>query len=195
MGAIYKHNLQDYINKYNLKYYVETGTGEGTCLMHCLKFNFKEYYSIEIYKQIFDEAIKKFNFNKNCNIILGNSYEVLPSILNKIDDNVLFFLDAHFPGADFHFETYTSTKDYDTRLPLKKEIETIVNNRDIKNDVFIIDDLRIYEDGPFENGNWSERKQLGGDGIDFINDLLGDTHLIERDYRDQGYIICKPKKL
>ncbi len=43
MGAIYKHNLENYISKYNLKYYIETGTGEGTCLIHSLKFNFKQY--------------------------------------------------------------------------------------------------------------------------------------------------------
>ena len=113
--------------------------------------------------------------------------------MDKLNGNVLFFLDAHFPGADFHYETYTSVTDYDTRLPLKKEIEAIVNNRNIKNDVFIIDDLRVYEDNEYSDGNWPLRKIAGGDGIDFIFDLLGNTHNIERDLRYQGFLIITPK--
>ena len=45
--------------------------------------------------------------------------------------------------------------------------------RDISNYVFIIDDLRIYEDNNYEHGNWSDRKIYGGDGIDFIYNLFG----------------------
>lgn len=193
MGAIYQHNVEYYMSKYTLDHYVETGTGEGTCLLHVLNFPFKQYFSIEIYKQVYDNVLPKFNNNKNCNIILGNSYEVIPTIIDKLNGNVLFFLDAHFPGADFHYETYTSVTDYDTRLPLKKEIEAIVNNRDIKNDVFIIDDLRVYEDNEYSDGNWPLRRVAGGDGIDFIFDLLGNTHNIERDLRYQGFLIITPK--
>ena len=105
----------------------------------------------------------------------------------------MFFLDAHFPGADFHYETYTSVEDYDTRLPLKKEIETIVSNRDTKNDVFIIDDLRVYEDNDYTDGNWPLRSVAGGDGIDFIYNYLSDTHDINKDLRYQGFLIITPK--
>lgn len=193
MGAIYQHNVEHYINKYNLEYYVETGTGEGTCLSHVLNFPFKKYYSVEIYKQVYDNVLPKFINNEKCNLILGNSYEVLPNILKETDGNILFFLDAHFPGADFHYETYTSVTDYDTRLPLKREIETIVNNRDVKNDVFIIDDLRVYEDNEYTDGNWGLRGVAGGDGIDFVFDLLDKTHVINRDLRYQGFLIITPK--
>jgi hypothetical protein len=102
-------------------------------------------------------------------------------------------LDAHFPGADFHFETYDSTKDYDTRLPLKKELETIKINRSNNKDVFIIDDLRVYEDNNYTDGNWSLRKEVGGDGIDFVYELFGQSHNIEKDLRYQGYLILTPK--
>jgi hypothetical protein len=193
MGAIYQHDVNHYINKYNLENYIETGTGEGTCLSHVLNFPFKKYYSVEIYKQVYKNVLPKFIKNENCNILLGNSYEVLPNILREISGNVLFFLDAHFPGADFHYETYTSVEDYDTRLPLKKEIETIVSNRDTKNDVFIIDDLRVYEDNDYTDGNWPLRSVAGGDGIDFIYNYLSDTHDINKDLRYQGFLIITPK--
>lgn len=195
MGALYQHDVNSYITKYNLEYYVETGTGEGTCLEHALKFNFIKLFSVEIYKQIFESANNKFKNIDNCKILLGNSYEVLPDILKDIDKNTLFFLDAHFPGADFHYETYTSVKDYDTRLPLKKELETIVNNKNIKNDVFIIDDLRVYEDGNYTDGNWPLRKEAGGDGIDFIYNIFSETHNIDKDLRYQGFLIITPKNV
>jgi hypothetical protein len=77
-------------------------------------------------------------------------------------------------------------------LPHFQRIEVIKSF--FENDYFIMDDLRIYEDGNFESGSWSDRQRIGGDGINFIYDLLSKTHFIERDYRNEGYIICKPLK-
>ena len=56
----------------------------------------------------------------------------------------------------------------------------------------VIDDLRIYEDGPFETGNWAERNLYGGDGIAFIEDLFEDTHFVVRSYNKQGFVILLP---
>lgn len=193
MGALYHHDVENIIKKYNILNYIETGTGEGACLSHALKFNFNLLYSVEIYQQIYDLAIKKFENNHNCHILKGNSFEVLPSVLNQVEGNCLFFLDAHFPGADFHYETYTSVSDYNTRLPLKKELDAIKSNRDISKDVFIIDDLRVYEDNNYTDGNWPLRSVAGGDGIDFVYDIFDKTHNIEKDLRYQGYLVITPK--
>ena len=106
----------------------------------------------------------------------------------------MFFLDAHFPGADFHLASYFDEKDENIRIPLKKEIETIVRLKNgFEKDVFVIDDLRIYEDGPFEGGNWPLRQQLGSEGIEFVYDLLSNTHEVIKNYKSQGYIIALPK--
>ena len=78
---------------------------------------------------------------------------------------------------------------------MEEEIILIKNKKDIKNDVFIIDDLRIYEKGNFEGGNWLDVINTNiYTGIDFIHNLLGKTHDIMKDYRNEGYIICTPKK-
>lgn len=108
----------------------------------------------------------------------------------------MFFLDAHFPGADFHLASYFDEKDENIRIPLKRELQTIVKyKKGFENDVFVIDDLRIYEDGPFEGGNWPLRAALGSDGIDFVFDLLNNTHNISKNYKSQGYIIALPKSV
>jgi hypothetical protein len=110
-----------------------------------------------------------------------------------VNGNVLFFLDAHFPGADFHYESYTSVTDYNIRLPLKRELETISALRDISKDVFIIDDLRVYEDNDYSDGNWPLRSVAGGNGIDFVYQIFEKTHNIQKDLRHQGFLIITPK--
>lgn len=194
MGTISYHNIGELLTNYDLKNYVETGTGVGECMSHALKFNFSQLHSIEIFEDLYNQAVEKFQPFTNCKIHLGNSFSVLPNILPTLEGSTLFFLDAHFPGSDFGFNSYDAEKDYHTRLPLEKELEVIKNNKDVSKDVFIIDDLRIYEDGPFKTGNWVDRKTLGGEGIDFIYKNFESTHTITKDYGDQGYIILTPLK-
>ena len=62
----------------------------------------------------------------------------------------------------------------------------------MSDDVFVIDDLRVYEDGPFETGNWAERGLYGGDGIAFIEELFEDTHYVVRSYNKQGFVMLFP---
>jgi hypothetical protein len=193
MGSISEHDISGLKDKHNLKSYVETGTGIGECLSYAEGFDFDEYHSIEIYEKIHKDAVEKFSHNNKIKIHLGNSYDILPKILPKIEGNTLFWLDAHFPGVDFHYESFGSEVDKNKNLPLENELITIKDNFDTKNSVILIDDLRIYEDGPYGNGNWLDREKYGGDGIDFIHDLFGDTHIITKDFRSQGYLILEPK--
>ena len=196
MGHINRFNLQSYINEYNTTIFVETGTGVGCSLQHVLKFPFEKIYTIEIVEKLYNKCKEQFKTHANCNFINNNSKNGLLDVLNQTDKdkNVCYWLDAHFPGANFGTATYDSVKDITIRIPLENEIKAIVSTRDTKNDVLIIDDLRIYEDGPFESGNWVERKKLGGNGINFIYESFDKTHNITKNFWDQGYIVITPKK-
>ena len=81
------------------------------------------------------------------------------------------------------------------RLPLETELRIIKKNREHFNDVIIIDDLRIYEDGHFGNGPapLPDRLPRGQRTLDFINELFSDSHTITRIYLDEGYIFITPK--
>lgn len=193
MGSIRRHDVGSYIKQYGLKNYIETGTGIGECLSFAMEFPFEQIHSIEIYEQIYNDAKEKFS-SENLTLHNGNSYEKLPEILKSVKGGTLFFLDAHFPGVDFHFESFGSETDKDKSLPLEQELITIKANFDTSESVFVIDDLRIYEDGPYTGGNWSDRHKYGGDGIEFIYNLFGNTHEITKDFNDQGYIVITPKK-
>jgi len=188
--AIQIGNVLDF---YNIENFVETGTGIGEVVRSIYQINKDiNIHSIEIVKEIYQRNKDELSSLKNVNLHLGRSSDVLPEIVPSLKGNTLFWLDAHFPGADFGLAKYGDEKDDDKRLPLKSELEIIVRSKDVTNDVFVVDDLRIYEDGPFEHGNWSERSKYGGDGISFVEELFEETHYVVRSYNQQGYIMMFP---
>jgi len=201
MGSMNIFDVNYIKNKFNINYFIETGTGIGNSLKYVLEETkenkFDEYISIEISKTLYEKCLsikEKYN-NYNIKLINSNSPEGLSEILSviPIDKNIFFWLDAHFPDADHNNASYTSIKDKNIRIPLEEEIKIIKENRKNCKDYFIIDDLRIYEDGNFEGGNWKDRVHYGGDGIQFIHDAFSDTHEITKLFNHEGYIVLIPK--
>ena len=188
--AIQIKNVLDF---YDIKNFVETGTGQAEVVQTVVEADDTlNIHTIEVIPEIYDKNKINFSYLKDVNWHLGTSFDILPEILPDLKGTTLFWMDAHFPGADFGLSSYGDEKDDDKRLPLKKELETIVENRDVTNDVFVIDDLRIYEDGPFGDGNWEDREKYGGDGIEFIEELFDETHYVVKSYKAQGSILLFP---
>ena len=188
--AIQIKNVLDF---YDIKNFVETGTGKAEVVQTVVEADDTlNIHTIEVIPEIYDKNKINFSYLKDVNWHLGTSFDILPEILPDLKGTTLFWMDAHFPGADFGLSSYGDEKDDDKRLPLKKELETIVENRDVTNDVFVIDDLRIYEDGPFGDGNWEDREKYGGDGIEFIDELFDETHYVVKSYNAQGSILLFP---
>ena len=188
--AIQIKNVLDF---YDIKNFVETGTGQAEVVQTVVEADETlNIHTIEVIPEIYDKNKINFSYLKDVNWHLGTSFDIPPEILPDLKGTTLFWMDAHFPGADFGLSSYGDEKDDDKRLPLKKELETIVENRDVTNDVFVIDDLRIYEDGPFGDGNWEDREKYGGDGIEFIEELFDETHYVVKSYNAQGSILLFP---
>lgn len=194
MGSIKRFNLKNYIDKYNLTYFIETGTFLGESIDFSLNFEFKKILSMEIMKNLFEKAKSKYKENARVDIFLGDTSKNFSELLLNIpsNNNCLFWLDAHLP-THYGMSNHEITSK-ETVIPLEKELEEIKKIVGVENNVFLIDDLRIYEDGPFSNGNWFERKIMGGEGIKFIENIFQPTHTIEKNYSDEGYIIICPKK-
>ena len=197
MGTLRLFDIKNYIEEYEIDTFVETGTYLGDSLDYATEFNFKELYSIELLDIFFLKCVDRFKSRKNVHLIKNNSIDGLESLLSDISQKkCLFWLDAHLP--DFYDESFDSnyTKNENLFIPLKEEIKTIKKIKNIEKDIFIIDDLRIYEKGNFEHGNWDGylKNENSVYGIKFIEDLLNTTHTISKDYRHEGYIICEPIK-
>jgi hypothetical protein len=194
MGKLSHFDLNGYIHSYGLNHMIETGTYLGDSVAHAIQFNFEKIYSIELVEDFYEKSSNRFKYNEKVIILNNTSKDGLVKILTNYDvKNCLFWLDAHLPN--FYKSEYSSDykKDKDLLIPLEDELRTIIKNKNIMNDVFIIDDLRIYELGNFQKGNWTGAMDSGVTGIDFIYELLGNSHNINKSYDDEGYIICTPK--
>lgn len=207
MGLLREHKLTDYIDRYNLKYYFETGTGKAECLEYALRYPFEEYWTVDIDEDLIEESFKKFqNMSKNINLLIGKSIDILDEYIPQIpkESPTLFYLDAHFPGADFQKCTYEESirEHKKDAFPLEEEVDVILEKRDISKDVFIIDDLVLYEEGDFEclkvgcvweYGWLQEELDLKTDSK-FLYEKFEKTHDFKKDLRSQGYLIITPKQ-
>lgn len=194
MGSIKRFDLNRIIKEFRTSYFFETGTFWGDGVAYALKSPFKKVISVEIIPEIADKARQRFSNNKLVEIIESSSEDALTNRISQIDGNCVFWLDAHFPGADAGMNNYDENMNDSLRLPLNIEIEIIHKLRKKYRDVLIIDDLRIYEEGPFMNGNVPTDALPPGDrNIDFIFASYRSTHVILRCYFDEGYILLFPR--
>jgi hypothetical protein len=201
MGSIKIFNLNEYITQYGCDIYLETGTGICDCFSHAVTFPFTEYYSIDIDGELIKKAENLYS-GENIHFIHNYSHLALEDLVPKLpkEKPVLFFLDAHFPGADFHKISYEeSIRQFkEDAFPLLKEIKIIKKHRDISKDVFIIDDWKLYDrDKNYEHSELLYRElqeELGL--ITMPNQIINEfenTHNFEINLSHQGYLILTPK--
>lgn len=189
MGTISRWNIEELKKEFKLTVAIETGTAYGDGARYLANI-FEKVHTIEMDKEFYGN-LKGFPDHPNIYVYLGKTIDILPEVLFANNgEPTLFWLDAHLPRGEDH--------DDRVNLPLEEELMQIYKYKDISNDVFIIDDLRIYEDGPFEVGNWAGRHDFSnasnaeGSGLHFVLNLFKKTHRVEKSYKDEGYLLLKP---
>lgn len=130
-------NIQKKYPQYKcIKCFVETGTFKGNTIFHMENY-FARLYTIELYNENYKEVICNSKKHKKISFYLGDSSDILPTLILKINEPSVFYLDGHFCGQNSsggHF-------------PLFNEIRSIGSLRNY-NDIVIIDDY-----GSFGNKN------------------------------------------
>lgn len=194
MGNLSSFFLQSFIDSFNIEIFVETGTYKGDGLNYAKKFNFKKLFSVELMDEFYQQSSNRFLNDTRITVLKDNSIDGLNRITHEMKENCLFWLDAHLP--DFYDKSYGNNYIGQKKLfiPLEDELKIIKNNKNIENDVFIIDDIRIYVDDNYESGNWNDSDETKLNGIDFIYDIIGKKHKFQKDLRNEGYLICTPFK-
>lgn len=134
-------------NKYLTDNFVETGTYHGNGCINAIKSGFKNIYSIEILEEVnkigtenINKYINENNIDVNIELLVGDSIDVLPELLDKINSRCTFWLDGHNVGAGVK------------GCPLYEELDTILNHK-IKNHIILIDDLRIIKSDAWHTPN------------------------------------------
>jgi hypothetical protein len=139
MPALEKQLILDSLNKINkttndFKVFIETGTflGETSQLASDI---FSTVYTIEIYEELYNNAQNNF-LNTNVHPILGDSTDMLPNLLSKVNENTVFWLDGHNSGPG----TGVGSVDF----PVLQECKIIDENFKGDLGLILIDDVRLF---------------------------------------------------
>jgi len=154
----------------NLDVFVEGGTYKGGTAKE-MSEKFRKVFTIEKSETMFDIATKKLNKVSNITMLKGDTREHLHNILQN-NDNILFWLDAHWSGGDTYGE--------EDECPLTEELEIIFKYN--KNYVILIDDARLFlapPPLPHKIENWQTLS-------DIVNVMPKNWDLIE--YEDVIYL-------
>lgn len=118
---------------FSLNVFIETGTFKGVTSCWAAG-HFKKVLTIELSKELFDEAADKYRHLQNIHFIYGDSSEELVKIIKQLDEPAVFWLDAH------HCSLNTAGKG--SRAPILEEINAIgVSAYD---HFILIDDARFF---------------------------------------------------
>ena len=154
---VIKHQtIRDYAEQLKLRIFVETGTYFGDTVAAVMS-SFDKLYSIELSRDIYEIARKRFVKMDKVTIIHGDSGVEIEKVLNWLDQPALFWLDSHFSGG----VTAKGVKD----TPIIEEMTQILSSK-IEGHVIIIDDAHSFGTVP----DYPSIEEL----IDFIKPLQPD---------------------
>lgn len=117
----------------SLKEFIETGTFRGDTAAWAVG-HFDQVTTIELSPVYHSAAQTRFHSIGSMRILLGQSSEVLRSIVPGLSHRTLFWLDAHWSGAD--------TAGIEAECPLLAEINLI--NSSLLEHVVMVDDARLF---------------------------------------------------
>lgn len=130
--------LRHYAQQYGLEILVETGTYRGD-MIHAMRYDFKQLYSIELSPELYAAAGKRFRSNKQIQILQGDSGVVLERLIPKLDKATLFWLDGHYSAG----ATARGAKD----TPIFEELDHVFSSS-LPHYVVIVDDARLFGADP-----------------------------------------------
>lgn len=114
--------------------FIETGTCEGRTTRQMAQI-FEQCFTVELDPTLHGRAIERLSDLTNITALLGDSATLLPTILEKIQEPAIFYLDAHASGGD----TARPSKD----TVIEREL-AMVFSHPIKDHLILIDDARAF---------------------------------------------------
>ena len=116
--------------------FIETGTYLGETAAAMAKV-YRQVHTVEIHDELYYNAAERLRQHGNVTTHHGNSSDILPTILAKIDGPAVFWLDAHYSGP----KTGRITKSQQT--PIEEELSQIFATGSSEHLIFI-DDARLF---------------------------------------------------
>ncbi|MDP1527332.1 MAG: class I SAM-dependent methyltransferase [Rhodocyclaceae bacterium] len=194
MGSLLRFNLRHLRETFRLERLIETGTGRGDSLAWAVRCGFPELHSVELAEPLYQACQKRFAAFPQVHLEQGESKAFLQKV-GAGGTASFYFLDAHFlGGADFGLTTYVESARDPGSFPLIEEFDILLAG-DLSRSVIVMDDVRMYFDGAFQNGEcpefarrWNEKPALMA-----RIERLKETHASYLLRDDEGYLILAPK--
>jgi len=133
--AIKMNVVRSYLRQYKLGHFIETGTFQGNTLEYIAREEVN-CTSIELSEELFEQAKIRFAQFSKVNLILGDSTEEIPKLLNTLIKPALFWLDGHYSGG--------ITARGEKESPVSLELEAILSHA-VNEHVILIDDARCFD--------------------------------------------------
>jgi hypothetical protein len=127
--------VKEYGERYGPRIFIETGTYLGD-MVWAVKDNFFRIYSIELSRELYERARKRFSKYNHISVLEGDSSEMLPEILDSVEERCLFWLDGHYSAG------ITARGERET--PILEELKHILAHS-IEDHVILIDDARLFK--------------------------------------------------
>src|SRR5215831_3348371 len=132
--------VAEFFARYPNPVFIETGTYECGGIESALKAGFPRVISIELSEKYFAAAAARYAEHPRVEVLRGDSQLVLPAVLDGLQQQATFWLDAHWSGGDMAFGGQNS--------PILEELLAIARHP-INTHTILIDDLRL-----FDNPRW-----------------------------------------
>lgn len=132
--------VRSYAERFRPPIFIETGTFKGQMLDTMRRYGrFRHLHSIELQPTLALLAAARFAKDHRIRIHQGNSAEVLPSLLQRIAEPVLFWLDGHYSGE------FTACGDEES--PVRHELRTALAHakRWRLPHVILVDNLSLFD--------------------------------------------------
>lgn len=170
----------------NTNVFIETGTYKGNTALWAGR-NFLKVYTIEFDSQRYEKTRAKIvNMidTSNINLLQGNSKDVLSDVLSKINEPVIFWLDAH--------GLYAGNMTANDEIPVIEELNAIREwyERTHQPCVILIDDARLFTAPPpidkgYHPEYWPNQYELDATFVYFEMAIVHDVVVLyHSDVRD-----------
>ena len=127
--------VRDLTRRSAARTFVETGTYRGDTVA-AVSRDVDQVISIELDQHLAEAAVHRFRGRGNVSILVGDSGQVLPEVVEGLDEPALFWLDGHFSGG------VTALGGHVT--PIEQELEAILEAGRPQH-LVLIDDIRLFD--------------------------------------------------
>ena len=144
--------------------FIETGTHYGDTILEIQEL-FKNIHTIEIVPRLY-ERFKSLNTLDSVHCYLGDSSNLLQSIINKSIQKTIFWLDGHYVNS--------LEKISPIDVPLLEELK-IINSEQVGEALVLIDDVRLFDTSHYENWTGITEKNL----LNILKDRIVDHKILD----------------